>query len=161
MKISFIVAIAEDEVMGKKGGLPWHIPEDLKLFKQETMGKTIVMGRTTWESLEKRPLPGRVNVLLSRQRNYHAPGAIVFPSKEALLQACSHQEEIAVIGGAHIFRLFSEEVDTVYLTRIPLRVKDGDTFFPREVLQHLRLQEEKPIPTEQGFTLTWQRWSKT
>ena len=79
MKISFVVAVAEDGVMGKKGNLPWHIPEDLKLFKQETMGKIMVMGRTTWESLKKKPLPGRVNVVLSRQKNYQAPGAKVFP----------------------------------------------------------------------------------
>lgn len=161
MKISFVVAVAENGVMGKKGDLPWHIPEDLKLFKQETMGKIMVMGRTTWESLKKKPLPGRVNVVLSRQKNYQAPGAKVFPSKEALLHAYSDQKEIAVTGGAHIFRLFSEEVDTVYLTRIPLKIENGDTFFPMGILRSLHLQEEKQIPTEQGLALAWQKWEKT
>ena len=110
MIVSLVVAMAENRVIGRDGGLPWHIPGDLKLFKKTTMGKPIVMGRKSWESLG-RPLPGRPNSVITRDRNYRAEGAHVADGLQAALALAeelarqSAVDEIMVIGGAEIYRL--------------------------------------------------------
>lgn len=126
--IEFVVAAAKGGVIGRDGGLPWHISSELKRFKQITMGKPLIMGRRTWESLPRKPLPGRHNIVITRQSGYQAAGATVVASKAAALAAAGAAAEIAVIGGGEIYDLFLPEVGRIYLTEVDLEVA-GDTRF--------------------------------
>jgi len=128
MKISIIVAMAANGVIGQDNELPWHLPADLKHFKQTTMGKPILMGRKTWESIG-RPLPGRTNIVITRDSAYTAAGCIVVNSIEAAIAAAGEQDEVMVIGGAELYRQVLPCADTIYLTRIHASF-DGDTRFP-------------------------------
>lgn len=128
MKISLIVAIDSNGVIGSDNGLPWHLPADLQHFKRTTMGKPILMGRKTWESLG-RPLPGRTNIVITRDSGYQAAGCVVVNSIDAALQAAGEQDEVMVIGGAEFYRQVLPRADTLYLTRIH-ETFSGDTFFP-------------------------------
>ena len=128
-RISFVVAVSRNGVIGHDGGLPWHISTDLKRFKAITMGKPLIMGRKTWESLPKKPLPGRLNIVITRQKNYRAEGAVVVADVPSALKAAGAAEEICVIGGGEIFDMFLAQTDRIYLTEVDLEV-DGDTFFP-------------------------------
>ena len=127
--ISFVVAVARNGVIGREGGLPWHISSDLKRFKEITMGKPVIMGRKTWESLPRKPLPGRRNIVITQQKGYVAEGADVAESPEAALLMVPDAPEVAVIGGGEIYHLFWPLVDRLYLTEVDLAV-DGDTYFP-------------------------------
>jgi dihydrofolate reductase len=127
--ISYVVAVAKNGVIGREGGLPWHISSDLKRFKEITMGKPVVMGRKTWESLPRKPLPGRRNIVITRQPGFTAEGAEVAATAEEALKLCGDAPEVAVIGGGEIYRLFWPLVDRLYLTEVDLEV-DGDTHFP-------------------------------
>jgi dihydrofolate reductase len=127
--ISFVVAVARNGVIGREGGLPWHISSDLKRFKEITMGKPVIMGRKTWDSLPRKPLPGRRNIVITRQPGFSAPGAEVVASPEEALGLCGGAPEIAVIGGGEVYRLFWPLVDRLYLTEVDLDV-EGDTHFP-------------------------------
>jgi len=128
MKISIVVAMAANRVIGRDNQLPWHLPADLKHFKQTTMGKPILMGRKTWESIG-RPLPGRTNIVITRDENYDAPGCVVVHSIEAALQAAAKQDEVMIIGGAEFYRQVLPRTDRIYLTRINEDF-EGDTLFP-------------------------------
>ncbi|HYQ71818.1 MAG TPA: dihydrofolate reductase [Gammaproteobacteria bacterium] len=129
MRISIIVAMAANGVIGRDNGLPWHLPADLQHFKRITMGKPILMGRRTWESIG-RPLPGRTSIVVTRDTGYAAPGCIVVHSVEAGLQAAEAcADEVMVIGGAECYRQVLPLTDTLYLTRIHADF-EGDTFFP-------------------------------
>jgi dihydrofolate reductase len=126
--LSVIVARAANGVIGNKGGLPWHIPNDLKHFKSLTMGHPIIMGRKTWESIG-RPLPGRRNIVVSRQDSFAAPGAQVVTSLQAAMDACRGEVEVFVIGGEQLYRQALPRADRLYLTEIG-REFEGDTKFP-------------------------------
>lgn len=128
-RIAFVVAVSRNGVIGQAGGLPWHISSDLKRFKAITMGKPLIMGRKTWESLPKKPLPGRPNIVITRQKNYRAEGAIVVTDIHSALSAAGAVEEVCVIGGGEIFNMFLPQADRIYLTEVDLEVV-GDTFFP-------------------------------
>ena len=130
-RIAFVVAASRNSVIGRGGKLPWHVVADLKLFKATTMGKPVIMGRKTWESLPRKPLPGRPNIVMTTTPGFAAQGAMAAASvAQALELADAHQpEEICVIGGGEIYRLFWDKVDRVYLTEIDL-VTEGDTFLP-------------------------------
>jgi dihydrofolate reductase len=136
MKISIIVATAKNNVIGRNNELPWHLPQDLKYFKSVTLGKPIIMGRKTFESIGK-PLPGRTNIVVTRQTNWQHAGVLVAKSvQEALAvgqQFCSEQnnltDEIMVIGGAEIYRHALPLANRVYLTKIDIDVA-GDAYFP-------------------------------
>lgn len=154
--ISLVVARARNGVIGRDGGLPWHVSSDLKRFKEITMGKPLVMGRKTWEGLPRKPLPGRRNIVITRQAGYVAPGAEVAASLDAALALCADAPEIAVIGGGDIFRLAWDRADRLYLTEIDLAV-DGDTYLPevdesqwREVGREVHPKAEMDSA---GFTL--------
>jgi dihydrofolate reductase len=127
-EISLIVAAAENDVIGRDGGLPWHLPADLARFKSLTMGKPIVMGRRTFESIGK-PLPGRRNIVVTRQADYEAPGCEVVGSVDAAIAAAGDVEEIMVIGGSRLYEAFLPLADRIYLTRVYADV-GGDTCFP-------------------------------
>ena len=128
MKISLIVAAAANDVIGADGGLPWHLPNDFKYFKRITMGKPIVMGRRTWESIG-RALPGRLNIVLTRRKDFEAPGATVVSSPAEAIAAADDADELMIIGGGQIYDLFVDKADRIYLTRVDCDV-DGDTRFP-------------------------------
>ena len=130
-EVEFVVAMAKGGIIGRDGGLPWHIPSELKRFKQATMGKPIIMGRKTWESLPRRPLPGRHNIIITRQAGYQAEGGTVVTSKSAAMAAAGAgaAPQLVVIGGGEIFSLFMPEVVRIYLTIVDMAV-DGDTHFP-------------------------------
>lgn len=126
--VSIIVAADEHGGIGRDGGLPWHLPEDLKRFKALTMGKPIVMGRKTWDSIG-RPLPGRRSLVVSRQPGFALAGVEVFESLEAALRAAADAPETCVIGGAEIYRQALQYADVIHLTRVHASV-EADTFFP-------------------------------
>ena len=132
MKISIIVAMDTNNVIGKDNELPWHLPADLQHFKKTTMGKPILMGRKTWESIG-RPLPGRTNIVITRDTGYQAQGCVVVNSIDAALDAslaaAGEQDEVMVIGGAEFYRQVLPRTDTLYLTRIH-ETFEGDTVFP-------------------------------
>jgi dihydrofolate reductase len=127
-RISLIVAVARNGVIGKDGKLPWHLPEDLKRFKALTMGHHIIMGRRTWESIG-RPLPGRTSVVVSRQRDYSAPGATLVHSFAEAVAACAGDDEAFVIGGEEIYRTALPAADRIYLTQLDAEYA-GATRFP-------------------------------
>ena len=127
--VSLVYAVSRNGVIGRDGGLPWHIPSDLKHFKAVTIGKPVIMGRKTWESLPRKPLPGRRNLVISRNVTYHAEGADVMPSLEAALAATAGEAEVCVIGGAEIFKAALPLAHKIYLTRVLAEVA-GDTIMP-------------------------------
>lgn len=132
MSLTIVVARAANGCIGKDGKLPWHIPEDLKHFREYTRGKTVLMGRKTWESLPptRRPLPDRKNVVVSRDPSFQAPGAVVFHDLQEAIQALKDSaEEACIIGGAELFRQCFPLVDKMELTEIHATY-EGDTFFP-------------------------------
>ena len=126
-RISMVVAMDENGLIGRGGQLPWRLPEDLKHFRRLTLGKTVLMGRRTWDSLGK-PLEGRRNWVLSRDPAFHPAGCEVFATLEQALAA--HRDgELVVIGGAELYRQALPLADTMHLTRVHARV-EGDTSFP-------------------------------
>ena len=133
MRIALIAALAENRVIGRDKQLPWHISADLKHFKALTMGKPIVMGRKTWESIG-RPLPGRKNIVITRDTAYQAEGCQVVHSIEQALDAAAGSDELMIIGGAGLYQQTLGLADRLYLTRVRAEV-DGDTWFPEIDLQ--------------------------
>lgn len=128
MKISLIVAMAENRVIGVDNRMPWHLSADLKRFRKITSGNPIVMGRKTHESIG-RPLPDRVNIVLTRDSSYQAQGCIVVHKPEEAMRAADEAAELMVIGGAGLYREFLPLADRIYMTLI-YHAFDGDTFFP-------------------------------
>jgi dihydrofolate reductase len=130
-EIVFALAMAENGVIGAGGGLPWRIPEDLKRFKALTLGKPIVMGRKTWESFPKRPLPGRTNIVITRDMSWSAPGAVVVHSlDEAIAHAMAENpDEIAIVGGAEIFRQALPRATRIELTEVHATIQ-GEAHLP-------------------------------
>jgi dihydrofolate reductase len=126
--ITFVVAMTPAHVMGRDNRLPWHIPADLAHFRRLTIGKPVVMGRRTLESIG-RPLPGRHNIVVTRASGYRAEGCTVAHDVEAALAAAGAVPEIAVIGGAAIFTALLPRADVLHVTFVHSEV-DGDTFFP-------------------------------
>ncbi len=126
--ITLVAAMDQQRAIGFSGDMPWHLPEDLKHFKKITMGKPIVMGRKTFESIGK-ALPGRQNVVISRQHDFEAPGCDIADSLEAALAQCDG-DQVMVIGGGEIYRLAMPMADTLMLTEIDLCVAEADTYFP-------------------------------
>ncbi len=131
MALSIIAAVANNGVIGKEGGLPWYLPEDLKRFKRLTTGHVVVMGRKTWESLPEhvRPLPKRTNVVVTRQAGYRVPpGVYLFPSLDEALHAFAGRD-VFVIGGGEIYAQALPRMDVLHITHVDEDI-DGDVFFP-------------------------------
>ncbi len=130
MKISIVAAVANNHVIGSDNKLLWHLPADLKYFKNLTMGHTIIMGRKTFESIGK-PLPGRRTIVVSRRQDYVAPGCEVAHSVEQALFLAKNQKEVFVVGGAEIYQqtINLPQTKKLYLTRI-FALFDGDAYFP-------------------------------
>lgn len=128
MRISIIAAMADNRVIGRDNTLPWHLPEDLKHFRNLTMGHHILMGRKTFESIGK-PLPGRICVVISRNPDFSHPGVLHASSIEAAISLCDDDEEIFLIGGAEIYKQAIGIAKRIYLTEIK-REYAGDAHFP-------------------------------
>jgi dihydrofolate reductase len=126
--ISLLVAASENGVIGRDNGMPWHLPDDLKHFKALTLGKPVLMGRKTFDSIG-RPLPGRTNLVLTRSRDWSVPGVTVVPDLEAAIRAAGAAPELVVAGGAQIYSLALPRATRIYLTRIHA-VVEGDTRLP-------------------------------
>ena len=137
--ISLIVAMANNRVIGKDNQMPWHLPADLGHFKAVTLGKPIIMGRKTYESIG-RPLPGRKNIVISRNADYRLEGCETVCSLEEALDLVNDVEEVMIIGGGFLYAQTLPQADKLYLTFIDLDV-DGDTWFPK--FEHLSLKEVK------------------
>jgi dihydrofolate reductase len=127
--ISIIVAIAEDNGIGYRNELLWHIPEDLKRFKNLTFGKTVIMGKKTWESLPKKPLPGRKNIVITDDPLDNFELSITAYSIEDAISKCGENDEIFIIGGGSIYRQFMPLADRLYITYIHKKTP-ADTYFP-------------------------------
>ena len=129
MIVSIIVATDRNRLIGRDNELPWYLPADLKRFKDITMGKPIIMGRKTHESIG-RALPGRSNIVITGDRKFHAPGCIVTHSVEEALAAAGNAAEVMVIGGARLYEQVLSKTERIYLTQIDHEFK-GDTWFPQ------------------------------
>ena len=128
MYLSAIVAMSENRAIGRDNKLLWHLPADLQYFKKTTMGKPVLMGRKTYQSIG-RALPGRTNIVITRDAAFAAPGCIVAESIETALDALSFSEEVFIIGGAQLFEQLLPRTERLYLTLVH-HYFDGDTFFP-------------------------------
>jgi dihydrofolate reductase len=137
--ITLVVAAAENGVIGLNGRLPWQIPEDLKRFKVLTLGKPCIMGRKTWQSLPRQPLPGRINIVVTRDRDFCAPGALIAASFEDAIEIAAQQDppEIAVIGGENIFAAALPLAHRIELTEVSA-CPEGDAFMPKIDLNQWR-----------------------
>lgn len=132
MKLHLIFARSRNGVIGRDGGLPWHLPEDLAHFKKRTLGCPVIMGRKTWDSLplKFRPLPGRANVVVTRQADWQAEGALPATSLEAAMAQCGSAADVWVIGGAQLYALALPMAHTAVVTEIDAEV-EGDAFAPQ------------------------------
>lgn len=128
MRISLIAALGNNRVIGKDNAMPWHLPADLKYFKRITLGKPIIMGRKTFDSIG-RPLPGRTSIIVTRDPDYQADGCVTVNSVDAALQAAKGAEEVMVIGGAELFKQILGRANRLYLTEIHADFA-GDVYFP-------------------------------
>ena len=142
MIVSIIVAMAENRVIGQGNAIPWHLPADLAHFKRLTLGHSLIMGRRTFDSLGRRPLPQRRNLIITRQAAYDAAGVGVFDSLDRALGACEGETEVFICGGGQLYKLALPLAARLYLTRIHAIVK-GDVFFPELNLAEWELAEDE------------------
>ncbi|WP_178106879.1 dihydrofolate reductase [Pseudomonas mangiferae] len=161
--LCLIAALAENRVIGRDNRMPWHLPADLKYFKAKTLGKPIVMGRKTWESLG-RPLPGRLNLVVSRQPGLALDGAEVFAELDAALhraQAWAETQgvdEVMLVGGAQLYAQALPRADRLYLTRIAL-APEGDTWFPEvDEADWQRLEHEAHPAAGEAPAFAFETW---
>ena len=148
-RVSLIVAMARNRVIGVNNTLPWHLPADLKHFKTLTMGHHIVMGRKTYESIG-RPLPGRTSVVVTRNPGYAPPGVITANSLEAAISACGEAAEIFVIGGAELYRQAITFADRIYLTEIDAGIPGDVHFMELDGRQWQETERKRHMPDEKN-----------
>ncbi len=156
--IAYVVAMDENRVIGRDNDLPWRLPDDMRWFREKTMGKPCIMGRKTYDSLPERfrPLPGRLNIVVTRNRDYQAPGAIVVFSVDEALQAAGDAEEVIIVGGGELFRRLLPVVDRLYLTQVHGAVA-GDIFFPAYDPSQWRetFRQEHPADERHAMPFMW------
>jgi len=155
MKLSAVVAASDNDVIGRDNALPWHLPADLAYFKRVTLGKPVLMGRRTYESIGK-PLPGRRNLVLSRH-DYQAAGVERVASVQEACERVAGAPEMMVIGGAEVFRLALPLLNFIHLTRVHVRIEDGDTFmFPIAPAQWRQVRrEERAADERNAYAITF------
>lgn len=151
--ISLIVAHAEQRVIGYENDMPWHLPGELQYFKAQTMGKPIIMGRKTFESIG-RPLPGRRNIVITRNESYKADGIETVASLDEALKLAGDVPEIMIIGGEQIFRLALPIADRLYVTTINHSFP-GDTYFPEYEADFVEVSAQEPVTTPDGYTFQY------
>lgn len=155
MRIALIACMARGRVIGKDNQMPWHLPADLKHFKAVTLGKPVVMGRRTFESIG-RPLPGRHNIVITRQREYAPEGVTVVSGIDEAFKAAGDVEELMIIGGGELYAAMLPKADRLYITDVDLDV-EGDTHFPDyEPLGWNEVERSEHLPDEKNlYTLTF------
>lgn len=151
-----IVAASANNVIGVDGGLPWRLSEDLRRFKEITLGKPMIMGRLTFESIGK-TLPGRRSIVITRQANYEAEGCDVVTTMDAALELASDADEVMIIGGGKVYEQLLPMTDRIYLTRVHADF-DGDTFFPEIREDEWQIVSSEPLPSndERPFSISFQ-----
>jgi dihydrofolate reductase len=165
MKLAIIVAASENNVIGKKNKMAWHLPEDMRFFKNTTWGLPLILGRKTYEALGRKPLPGRFNIVITRQQDYGSanPGVQVAPDlAEAIRLAEQTDSKTAFIGGGG--QLYSESIrqcDIIYITRVKA-VLDGDAFFPEIPRDIFQLSHSKEVPADEkhAYAMDFQTWTR-
>ena len=134
-RLVLVAAVAENGVIGRDGGMPWHLPGDLRHFKRTTLGKPVIMGRRTFDSIGRKPLPGRPNIVMTRDKNFHADGVTVAATLDEALRLAEAEaanlqaEEIAIIGGSTLYEETLPRADRLYLTEVHTSLA-GDARFP-------------------------------
>jgi dihydrofolate reductase len=158
--ITLIVAVADNGVIGRDNTLPWHLPDDLRRFKRITMGKPIVMGRKTFDSIGK-PLPGRQNIVVTRDTNYRREGVTVVHDAEAALSAAGAVPEVMVIGGAELFRTLLPRAGRLHLTRVHGNI-EGDVVWPALDDREWRVVERESHSADErhAWPMTFEVWEK-
>jgi dihydrofolate reductase len=164
MILSFIVAISENNAIGRDNQLPWYLPEDLKFFKRTTMGKPVIMGRNTYASLGK-PLPGRTNIVLTRMKDLALPdGVLRFDDINKAIDYLQTEsaDECFIIGGGKVFETTMSLADCMYVTRIHVEIPDADVFFPTIDHTHWKLvSEEKHDADEKNrYAYTFEKYER-
>lgn len=163
MIISLIVAAAENNAIGKKNQLLWHLPRDLKFFKNITWAMPVVMGRKTFESMGGKPLPGRTNIIITRQPGWKADGVFVVNSLDAAEAVAVKMDfkELFVIGGGEIYIIAFDRASKIYITRVHTEI-DGDTFFP--VIDNndwkLITNTDNPADEKHAYPYSFQVWER-
>ena len=152
--ISIIVAVSEDLGIGKNNDLLWHIPEDLRRFKKLTYGNTVIMGKRTWESLPKRPLPGRKNVVITDIPHENFENAVTAYSIEDALAKCIKEEEIFIIGGGSIYRQFMLLADRLYITHVHKKIP-ADIYFPKIDRSIWKTIEKEEFKADSGNEISY------
>lgn len=168
MIVSAIVAVSDNGIIGRKGDLPWHLPEDMKFFQRTTMGHHVITGRKNWDSipLKFRPLKGRPNVVVTRNKAFDAPGAVVVGSLNEALALARHEgdTEAFIIGGGEIYKEALREglVDTLYITRVHAHI-EGDTSFPVIDASAWKetWREEHPADAQHAHAFTFVKLERT
>ena len=159
-RVTLVVAVADSGVIGRDNSLPWHLPDDLKHFKRITLGKPVVMGRKTFESIGK-PLPGRHNIVVTRDANYRREGVTVVHTVDGALRAADGAEEIMVIGGADLFRLFLWSATRVHLTRVHGAIAGDIHWAPLDESEWRRSAAEEHAADERhAYAMTFEVWEK-
>jgi len=152
--ISIIVAIAENMAIGKNNDLLWHIPEDLKRFKRITSGHTVIMGKRTFFSLPRRPLPNRRNIVITDMEGEEIEGCEMAYSIEDVISKCDPLEENFIIGGASVYKQFLPHAGRLYLTRVH-KSYDGDVFFPEIDYSQWKLNSKEDFPGDEINDFAW------
>lgn len=162
MIISLIVAASTNNVIGKDGKMPWHLPNDLKYFKNRTWAMPVIMGRKTFESMGK-PLKGRKNIIITRQKDYKPEGATAVQSLGDAIAAAKEMDvkEIFIIGGGEIYKMAWEKATRIYLTSVQLETT-GDTFFPTIEAKDWQLTQEKKNDSDEKnlYPHSFQTWER-
>ena len=164
MNLSFVVAASTNNVIGKNNNLLWHLPNDMKYFKNVTWGMPVLMGRKTFESFAGKLLTGRANIILTRKKNYAPEGAvIVHKIEDALFFAAQNDyKEIMVIGGGEIYEMLLPKVHKIFLTRVHETFIDGDTFFPSidEKKWSLASREDHSADEKHRYGYSFEVWTR-
>ena len=147
-EVVLVAALDRKRAIGKEGALPWRLRDDLKAFKELTVGSPVVMGRKTWESIG-RPLPGRQNVVLSRSGTFSAPGADVVTSPEAALKIVEDAPTLFIIGGGAIYKAFLPLADQLVLTRVDTEVEGADAWVPEWDTEAFDVKETRCFPADE------------
>lgn len=162
MNISIIVAITENNIIGRQNGLPWHLPADLKYFREKTTGHHIVMGRKTFESIGGgRPLPNRTSIIITNQNDYKAEGCLIAHSMEEAISLAKNETELFIIGGRQIYEQSLPIADLMYITRIHKTI-EGDTFFPEFSSDQWKLKESnfRAADEKNNYDMSFQVFEK-
>lgn len=164
MILSAIVAIADNFAIGKGNDLPWHLPEDLKFFKRTTLGKPVLMGRKTYDSLG-RPLKGRLNIVLSSQKSLELPeGVLLCHNLDTALERLKEEdtEEAFVIGGGYVYEQSMDVLDRLYVTRVHTTIDDAEVFFPKFGNDEWELvwEEAHEADEKHEYNYTFQQWNR-